>query len=192
MAFVDSHRLLVVILPVSVRHPCAVRPLELRDIIGLGRITGTHLGIIRKRIRLVQLLALRRTDQILIHLALAHSRQEQCVNTDGPNLRHHVQVFVPVIESTDHIDTGRIGSPHRKKHTLHAILHGRMRSQFLIDIIMCALSEYILVRFRDEYLIFLRLLYLLFDFLFSSLFDCFARFFPCHTCSPPLHFSYDL
>ena len=188
MALVDRQRLLVVIPAVPAAHPRAVCPFEFRDIVGLGSIAGTHLRIVCKRVGLVQLLAFGCTDQIFVHLVLAHPRQEQRIDTDRPDLRHHVQVFIPVIKGADHIDTGRMRRPHCKKHALYAVLHRRMCAQLLVNVIMRPLPEYILVSLRNEYLVLFRLLDLFFNCLLRLLLDCFVGFFSCHEHFPRYFF----
>ena len=126
MALVDRYRLLVIILTISVRHPCVICPLKLRNIISLGSIPRTHFRVVGKGIRLVQLLTFRCMNQVLIHLVLPYFWYEQRINADCPDLLHLMLLFVPAVKGTDHMHTGCMRSPHPEEHTFHAILHGRV------------------------------------------------------------------
>ena len=59
-------------------------------------------------------------------------------------------VNIPVIESTYYMDFPGMGCPDRKKDALLPVLCTGMSAQLLINIIMCALAENVLIRFGDE------------------------------------------
>ena len=66
MHLVDRHRILLVIPGLTACHPRAVRPLQMRNIRYAGSRSRSELGIICKRIRLENTLALLRLDTELI------------------------------------------------------------------------------------------------------------------------------
>ena len=49
------------------------------------------------------------------------------------------------------MNAGGIGRPHGEEYTLFSIFHGRMRTQFFVDIIVRSLCKHILVGLGNKY-----------------------------------------
>ena len=153
VALIDRHRLLIIVLAVSCRHPCAVRPFKLTDIKGFGGIARTHLRIVCKGIRLIKLFARGCADQILVKLILAHIRDKKLIDPAGTQFLHRMFFFIPAVKGSYHMNACRVGRPYCEKHTLHAVFHGRMCPQLFINVIVRSLCEHILVSLGDKYLL---------------------------------------
>ncbi len=189
VALIDCHGLLIIILAVPCRHPCAVRPFELTDIKSFGRISRTHLRIIGKGICLIKLFARWCADQILVKLIFAHIRDKKLIDTAGTQFLHRVFFFIPAVKGSYHMNACRVGRPYCEKHTLHAVFHGRVCPQLFINVIVRSLREHILVSLGDKYLLHRLLLCFLGNrlFLFPLLFlhsRRLSRFLYCHNLTP--------
>ena len=114
-------------------------------------IPGFHpLG---KRIGFVQLSAIPRIDQELIHCSFFHAGNEQPPDTALSQLLHGMRFLVPFIECTDDIHLCCIWCPYPEIDSLHTIFRRQMRAQFFINIIVRSLGKKILICFGNKYLL---------------------------------------
>ena len=161
MGLINRHGLPVHILLFPLLHPLLVFPGKAAQISDYGSRPRTKLRIVGKGIRLVQLPAVLCGNQEFIHFARLHPGDKQPPDPHRAKLLHGMRILIPAVEAPDHMHFPGIGRPHAEINSLLAFLHGNVRPQLLINVIMSALRKKILVSLGYKNLFYLFFHYVL-------------------------------
>ncbi len=146
MDFVGRHRGVEGVFGLPVPHPLFVPPLVSVEGVDYGAGAGQLLGQETKRVGLEgQKVAVRAFQLVLIDLALADVWDEDLPHSDAGMLPHYVPPTVPVVEAADYRDAAGARGPDGEAHTPDAFERHRMRAEFVVDVVVIALSEEIQV-----------------------------------------------
>ena len=149
MHFIDGHRIHLVIPGLPALHPCAVRPFQMRNIRHPGSGSRPQLRIVCKWIRLEDPFALLRLNTELIQRALLYTRHKTGVDPERFLAVHIVGLKIPAVKIAHYGNPAGMRRPHCKIDALFAFTDNFVRAHLLIDLIVVALSEEILVQFAD-------------------------------------------
>ena len=148
MYFIDSHGRDFFIKILAVLDPYRIFPYIVCNIGNSRGGARSHLSFIGVGIRFIKLLSVHSDDEEFIEIADLRTGNKHFKHADRAGFGHGIGFLVPVIEVSDHGNRLCPGRPYGKIYALLPSLCGGMGSQLLIDIIMCALTEQILVKFR--------------------------------------------
>ena len=149
MHFIDGHRVHLVVPGFPALHPCAVRPFQMRNIRHPGSGSRPQLRIVCKWIRLKDPLSLLRLDTELVQIALLYARHKTGVDPQRFLTLHVISLKIPAVEIAHYGNPAGIWSPHCKIDAFLAFIDNFMRAHLLINFVMIALTEQILVQFSD-------------------------------------------
>ena len=149
MNFIDGHRVHLVVPGLPAFHPCAVRPFQIGDIRHPGSGSRPQLRIVCKWIRLEDPFALLRLDAELIQSALLYTRHKTGVDPERFLAVHIVGLKIPAVKVAHYGNPAGMRRPHCKIDALFAFTDNFVCAHLLIDLIVVALSEEILVQFTD-------------------------------------------
>ena len=136
----------------SLFQPCGIAPFETCDIRDTGCIARAHLRPVCIRICFVQQSSVHGTDTEFVQISHFRSCNKSFPDTDRSGLFHRMPLRIPVIKLTHNRNILCVRCPYCKIRTAFSILCYRMRSQFLINIIMRCLTKQILIQFPKLHL----------------------------------------
>jgi hypothetical protein len=145
---VDRHRLVERRRRVAPLEPLRVAPLVLRlvhDRGGLRRL----LGLERVRVGLVEAVAVRPRDLVLVVRAPADLGHEQLPDAARAERAHRMQPAVPPVEVADHRDRLRGRRPDRERRAPHALVLHHVRAEPGVDLLVAALARQVQVELTD-------------------------------------------
>ena len=152
VALIDRDRTAILPEGGTLLHPHTVCPADRSDVSDHGSGTRPLLCLVRVWVGLVKLPAVRRVDQILVHLSQLRVCQEALPDSGGVEPLHRDVPLVPAVELADQMDRSRVRRPYRKVHALHTALLRRVRAQLFEDIVMHALVIEVLIQVMDEFI----------------------------------------
>ena len=121
----------------------------MRNIRHPGSGSRSQLRIVCKWIRLEDPFALLRLDTELVHIPLLYTRHKTGVDPERFLPFHIVGLKIPAVEVAHYGNTAGMRGPHCKIDALFAFIDNFVCAHLLIDLIVVALSEEILVQFAD-------------------------------------------
>ena len=86
-------------------------------------------------------------DEILIHVTRLDTRNKALPYADLIFIPDNIGFRIPAVELSDYRNSLRIRSPYSKINAVYAINRCRMSAKLLIEIIMCCMTEQILIKF---------------------------------------------
>ena len=145
MHFINHQRLLLHIKALPLFQPDSVTPVELADIHNLGCISRPELCRICIGVRFVKLFSMCSFDKEFIELSLTGPRHKCLIDADFSHLGHRMGRSIPLIKLSNYMHFLGIGRPYGEIHSFAlSHCHG-MGAQLLIDFIVGALPQQILI-----------------------------------------------
>lgn len=185
MALINCHRLFIRIFLRPFFHPHRVRPFQSGKVGDHRRGTRSELRIICERIRLIKLSPVMRVDQKFIHISDFCFRNKRSINSDITQALHITSFFIPSVKASEYMHGCRMRGPYTKINACLPVLHTRMRTQLLVNIIVRTLSEHEHVRIGNKYTPLVLIAQQILRVLFSCLrFLCGSRPLFCHPKYP--------
>ena len=151
MTLINCNRRFFRILRVSFFNPLAVRPFKIGNICRNRSSSRTYLPLVRKRVCLVQLSAVRRDNQKFVKLSQTNVRNKRLINSAGSQLFHLVCSLIPAVKRSNHRNAGCVWCPDGKAHSFLPVFYRLMCAQLFVNIVMRPLSKQILVGLRNVY-----------------------------------------
>ena len=121
MALVNCQRLAVGILVGTRLHPARIAPLVTGNVDGTGCCAGAQFRPVSVRIGFILLGSVLRCDAVFVEFAFAESGNEQGPDSACIILRHRMRLFVPSVESSDHVDCLGVRRPDREEDSLLSV-----------------------------------------------------------------------
>ena len=141
MDLVDRHRLVERRALAALLEPLRVAPLVL-GLVDDRRGLRRQLGLERVRVGLLEAVAVRPGDLVLVVRALADLGHEQLPDPARAERAHRVQAAVPAVEVADHATPTRAaGAQTANDVPVHALVLHHVRAEAGVDLLVAALAD---------------------------------------------------
>ncbi len=146
MHLIDRERLLLRRILETFLHPCRIRPFKAVDIRYSGGCSRTFLHPVAVRVCFVKLSAVSGVDQVFVKVSFFDFRNKYLPYAHIGYLFHRIGSAVPSVEITDNGYASCVRCPYREPYSVPAVLIRQMGTHFFEYLVVCRLSEQVLVQ----------------------------------------------